>query len=98
MFATFKSFVRAIAILATLLLPAASALPTTTNNDLQKCEFDTEVQFYTADIDVLDLPEACHEENELATIGFLIQVSPAERHVNVVYACFCSIHTHVLIR
>lgn len=74
-----KSAARVLAILVMLLLhPAISVIE---NADLEPCEFDTEVQFYTADIDVLNLPEACYEQeteratiDHLTTIGFLIQV------------------------
>jgi hypothetical protein len=46
--------------------PATESLPT--------CELNTEIQFYTAEFDILGLPEACNENTHLTTLGFLIQV------------------------
>lgn len=48
--------------------------------ELPDCEFDTEVQFYTSEIDVSGLPEACYSDLHLTTIGFLIQVCVANNH------------------
>lgn len=65
-----------VAILLASLLSltvAAESDPSLSTQDLPECEFDTEVQFYTADIDVLQLPEACSEGFHLSTIGFILQ-------------------------
>jgi hypothetical protein len=55
------------------------------DSKLPDCEFDTEVQFYTSEIDVSGLPEACYNDVHLTTIGFLIQVCVFS------YVCFHSI-------
>jgi len=54
-------------------LATLTSIAYATSNDLPKCEFDTEIQFYNAEIDILDLPEACYDDNNLMTIGFIIQ-------------------------
>lgn len=69
-----------LATLQSLSLAATLEPSKPENKDkLPKCPYDTEVQFYTAAIDILDLPEACHEERHLNTIGFLLQ--------DVVHSC-----------
>lgn len=42
------------------------------SDDLPECEFDTQVQFYNVDIDVLNLPENCRDP-DLINIGFITQ-------------------------
>lgn len=64
-----------LVLAAALLLPSLSVA-----QDLPTCELDTEIQFFTAEFDVLDLPEACYDEKHLTTLGFLIQVQcPCKR-------------------
>jgi len=41
--------------------------------ELPSCEYDTEIQFYRAIIDVLNLPEACQNDKNLMAVGFIIQ-------------------------
>jgi hypothetical protein len=60
-----------LAVLAAALVPPFIAAAKG-KGQLPKCEFDTEIQFYNADIDVLDLPDSCND-SDLINIGFIIQ-------------------------
>jgi len=60
---------------AALLVEVTHAAPRTVNKDLPKCPYDdsgSEIQFYDLEIEVLDLPDEC-TDNDLITIGLMIQ-------------------------
>lgn len=63
-------------LLISVRLLSLSFAATPLAESLPKCELDTETQFYNAEFDILDLPEACYDNTHLTTLGFLIQVRP----------------------
>jgi len=61
-------------LMVPLLLALLLLLLTMANAQLPECELDTEVEFYSADIDVEGLSDECASLDEhLFTVGFLIQ-------------------------
>lgn len=65
---------RLLPILAMLLsFPQELAGQIKDYEDKPACELGTEIQFYTAEFDILGLPEECYEKKHLTTIGFIIQ-------------------------
>jgi len=62
-------------VVAVLFAAVTHAAPRSINEELPKCPYDDsgfEIQFYNLEIEVLDLPEGCMDD-DMITIGLLVQ-------------------------